>query len=123
MATLRNDFKELAVELIESEFADFRRPLVFTVTTAGSFNPVTGQMTGGTTTAYSYNAIPQPIDIAQWKGQDVAVTDIMVAYTRIDAFTPSVEQSCTYDGKAMQVKQALYDAADATVKLILRGLQ
>jgi hypothetical protein len=122
MATLRSDFKELAAELIDSEFSDFRRQLIFTVTTAGSLNPVTGQMTGGTTTTYSYNAIPQPIDITEWQGQDVAVTDVMVVYTRTDAFAPSVEQRCTYDGKAMQVKQALYDAADATVKLVLRAL-
>jgi hypothetical protein len=122
MATLRSDFKELAAELIDSEFADFRRPLVFTVTIAGSFNPVIGQMTGGTTTTYSYSAIPQPIDITEWQGTDIAVTDVMVVYTRIDAFAPSVEQQCTYDGKAMQVRQALYDAAEATVKLVLRAL-
>lgn len=122
MALTKAKFQDLAAKLIDDKFSDFRRPLAFTVTTAGSFNPVTGQMTGGTTTTYSYNAIPQPIDITEWQGQDVAVTDVMVVYTRTDAFTPSVEQSCTYDGKAMQVRQALYDAAEATVKLILRGL-
>ena len=122
MALTKAKFQSLAAKLIDDKFSDFRRPLVFTVTTAGSFNPVTGVTTGGTTTAYSYNAIPQPIDITEWQGQDVAVTDVMVVYTRTDAFTPSVEQSCTYDGKAMQVKQALYDAANATVKLVLRAL-
>jgi hypothetical protein len=122
MALTKAKFQSLAAKLIDDKFSDFRRQLIFTVTTAGSFNPVTGQMTGGTTTAYNYNAIPQPIDVTEWQGQDVAVTDVMVVYTRIDAFAPSVEQRCTYDGKAMQVRQALYDAADATVKLVLRAL-
>ena len=122
MALTKAKFQNLAAKLIDGKFSDFRRPLVFTVTTAGTFNPVTGQTTGGTVNTYSYNAIPQPIDITEWQGQDVAVTDVMVVYTRTDAFTPSVEQSCTYDGKAMQVKQALYDAANATVKLVLRAL-
>ena len=122
MATLRSEFQSLAAELIDDEFADFRRLLVFTVTTAGSFNPVTGQTTGGTVNTYSYQAIPQPIDITEWQGNDVAVTDIAVVYTQTDAFTPSVEQACTYDDKPMQVRQAMYDAADATVKLVLRAL-
>jgi len=98
------------------------RSISFTITTGGTFNPVTGTTTGGTTTVYSYQAIPQPIDITEWQGTDVAVTDVMVVYTRTDAFAPSVEQTCMYDGKAMQVRQALYDAADATVKLVLRAL-
>ena len=122
MATLPSEFQSLAAELIDDEFAAFRRSLSFSIATGGTYNPVTGTTTGGTTTVYSYQAIPQPIDITEWQGTDVAVTDVMVVYTRTDAFQPSVEQQCTYDGKAMQVHQALYDAADATVKLVLRAL-
>ena len=122
MATFKSEFQDLAAELIDDEFADFRRPLVFTVTTAGTFNPVTGQTTGGTVNTYSYQAIPSAMDIEQWQGFDVAVTDVPVTYRRIGSFQPSVEQQCVFAGKDFQVIAALYDAAEATVKLVLRAL-
>lgn len=122
MPTLPSEFQTLAAELIDDEFADFRRALVFTITTAGTYDPDTETTTGGTTTIYTYQAIPQPVDIKEWQNTDIAITDVMVTYTRTDAFKPSVEQVCTYDGKAMGVKAAMYDAADATVKLVLRAL-
>jgi hypothetical protein len=122
MATFKSEFQDLAAELIDDEFSDFRRPLVFTVTTAGTFNPVTGQTTGGTVNTYNYQAIPSAMDIEQWQGFDVAVTDVPVTYRRFDSFQPSVEQQCVFAGKDFQVIAALYDAADATVKLVLRAL-
>lgn len=122
MPTFKSEFQDLASELIGDEFADFRRPLTFTVVTGGTFDPVSGQVTGGVSTFYNYQAIPQPIDIREWQGTDVAVTDTQVIYKRAGSFVPSVDQRCVFDGRAMQVTQALYDAADATVKLVLRGL-
>jgi hypothetical protein len=102
--------------------AGWLRPLTFAIATGGTLNPVTGQVTGGTTTVYSYQAIPQPLDIKEFQGTDVAVTDTLIVYTRTDAFKPSVDARCVFDGRNMQVMQAMYDAADATVKLVLRGL-
>jgi hypothetical protein len=122
MATFKSEFQDLAAELIDEEFADFRRALTFTIITGGTLNPSTGAVTGGTTTVYSYQAIPQPLDIKEFQGTDVAVTDTLIVYTRTDAFKPSVDARCVYDGRNMQVIQAMYDAADATVKLVLRGL-
>ncbi len=122
MATLPADFQQLAAELIDDEFAAFRKPLVFTVTTAGTYDPVTETTTGGTTTTYTYQAIPGVIDLREWQGTDVQTTDRMATYTRIDAFKPSVADRCTFDGVPMQVVQAMYDAAGAAVKLVLRAL-
>ncbi len=122
MATLPAEFQQLAAELIDDEFAAFRKPLVFTVTTAGTYDPVTETTTGGTTATYTYQAIPGVIDLREWQGTDVQITDRMATYTRIDAFKPSVADRCTFDGVPMQVVQVMYDAAGATVKLILRGL-
>lgn len=122
MATLPVEFQQLAAELIDDEFAAFRKPLVFTVTTAGTYDPVTETTTGGTTTTYTYQAIPGVVDLREWQGTDVQITDRMATYTRIDAFKPSVADRCAFDGVPMQVVQAMYDAAGATVKLILRGL-
>lgn len=102
--------------------AGWGKPLVFTVTTAGTYDPVTETTTGGTTTTYTYQAIPGVVDLREWQGTDVQITDRMATYTHIDAFKPSASSRCTFDGVPMQVIQAMYDAADATVKLILRGL-
>jgi len=122
MALTKDKFQKLATKLVDNKFADFRRALVFTVTTAGGYDPITETTTGGTTATYEYQAIPQPVDISEWQNTDIAVTDVVVVYIRTDAFKPSVEQVCTFDGKAMGVKAAMFDAADATVKLVLRAL-
>lgn len=122
MATLPAEFQQLAAELIDDEFAAFRKPLVFTVITAGTYDPVTETTTGGTTTTYTYQAIPGVVDLREWQGTDVQITDRMATYTRIDAFKPSVADRCTFDGVPMQVVQAMYDAAGAAVKLVLRAL-
>jgi len=95
MATTKAEFQALATELIDDEFEDFRRALVFTITTSGTYDPDTETTTGGTTTTYTYQAIPQPIDIKEWQNTDIAITDVMVVYTRSDAFKPSVQQVCT----------------------------
>jgi len=123
MATTKAEFQDLAAELIDDEFAEMRYPLVFTISTGGSFNPVTGQTTGGTTTTYSYMAVPRKMRIEQWQGYDIAATDQPVTYTITDNFIPSVEQTCTYDGVPYQVVVTDYDkAANAAMKLVLRAL-
>lgn len=122
MATTKQEFKDLAAELIDDEFADFRRTLVFTVTTGGTYDPVTETETGATTETYTYQAIPKAVDIKEWQGTDIQITDMGCVYTRVDAFEPKVSDTCVYDGKAMQVKAVMLDAADATVKLVMRAL-
>jgi hypothetical protein len=122
MALTKSKFQSLAAKLINNTFGDFRRALTFTITTGGTLNPTTGAVTGGTTTVYSYQAISQQLDIKEFQGTDVAVTDTLIVYTRTDEFKPSVDARCVFDGRNMQVIQAMYDAADATVKLVLRGL-
>ena len=118
MAAFPQEFKDLATELIDDEFGAFRRPLTFS--TVGSFDPVTEVITPGP--SYSYQAIPGAIDMDEWQGTDVQVTDTPVTYTRIDSFMPSVSSQGLFDSKPVQVVAAKYDAADATVKLVLRGL-
>lgn len=122
MATTKQEFKDLAAELIDDEFAEFRRTLVFTITTGGTYDPVTETETGATTTIYTYESIPKPVDIKEWQGTDIQITDIECVYTRIDSFEPKISDTCTYDGKDMQVKAVMLDAADATVKLVMRAL-
>lgn len=116
MATTKQEFKDLANELINDEFADFRQALA--LTHGGSYNPVTEAYTGATVT--TYQAIKFGVDITDWQGTDAQQGDTGAVYTRIDAVIPKVGDYCTLAGVAMSIIAIKLDAADATVKLVLR---
>ena len=117
MPTFKSEFQDLAAELIDDEFADFRRPLV--ITQPGVFNPVTETFADGETT--TYQAIRQKLTYTEYQRQDIQVTDFAVVYTRI-AEAPSIGQQVAYDGVQCQIIDVMQDAADAAIKLILRAL-
>ena len=117
MATLPVEFQSLASELIDDEFAAFRRPLV--ITQHGAFDPNTETFLQGAST--TFQAIRQKLTYAEFQRQDIQVTDFAVVYTRT-ATPPSIAQQVTYDGKQCQIIDVMQDAADAAVKLILRAL-
>lgn len=116
MATTKQEFKDLADELINDEFADFRQALV--ITSGGTYNPVTESYTGAT--QRTYQAIKFSVDMIDWQGTDAQQSDTGAVYTRIDAFAPSVGDYCSLGGVAMSIIAIKLDAADATVKLVLR---
>lgn len=117
MATTKAEFQDLAAELIDDEFADFRRPLV--ITQPGVFNPVTETFSAGATA--TYQAIRQKLTYTEYQRQDIQVTDFAVVYTRTAA-APNIGQKVTYDGVQCQIIDAMQDAANAAIKLILRAL-
>ena len=117
MATKKQEFKDLASELIDSEFADFRQALV--ITSGGTYNPVTESYTDAT--QRTYQAIKFGVDLIDWQGTDAQQSDTGAVYTRIDTFTPSVGDYCSLGGFAMSIIAIKLDAADATVKLVLRA--
>ena len=117
MATTKAEFQDLAAELIDGEFADFRRAIV--ITQLGVFDPITETFTGGA--SVTVQAIRQQLKFTEYQRQDIQVTDFAVVYTATGA-APSVNQQVTYDGKACQVIDVMQDAADAAIKLILRAL-
>lgn len=116
MTTTRQEFKDLASELINDEFADFRRSLV--ITEGGVYDPATETIAGATTT--SYQAIRQKLSYAEYQLQDIQVTDFAAVYA--STAKPSVSATAVFDGKPCQIVSASFDAADAAVRLILRGL-
>ncbi len=117
MATTKQEFKDLASELIDSEFADFRQALV--INSGGTYNPVTESYTGATNR--TYQAIKFSVDVVDWQGTNAQQSDTGAVYTRIDTFVPSVGDYCTLGGVAMSIIAIKLDAADATVKLVLRA--
>ena len=117
MATTKAEFQDLAGELINDEFADFRQALV--ITSGGTYNPVTETVTGAT--ERTYQAVKFSVDMIDWQGTDAQQSDTGAVYTRIDSFVPSVGDYCTLGGVAMSIVALKLDAADATVKLVLRA--
>lgn len=120
MATLPSEFQELAAELIDDEFAAFRRPLV--IYGAGVFDPVTETFLNGS--QFNRLAIRQKLTYNEYQRQDIQVTDFAVVYVNYDGndVVPSVSQQVTYDGVQCQIIDVMQDAADAGIKLILRAL-
>jgi hypothetical protein len=117
MATTKDEFKDLADELINDEFADFRQSLV--ITSGGNYDPLTETVTGAT--SHTYQAIKFSVNLADWQGTDVQQSDTGAVYTRAESFVPSVGDYCTLGGLAMSIVAIKLDAADATVKLVLRA--
>lgn len=117
MPTFKSEFQDLATELIDDEFADFRRPLA--ITQPGVFDPVTETFAAGSTA--TYQAIRQKLTYTEYQRQDIQVTDFAVVYTR-SAAAPSIARQVTYDGVQCQIIDVMQDAADAAIKLILRAL-
>lgn len=116
MTTTRQEFKDLANELVNDEFADFRRLL--TITEGGTYDPTTETTTGATET--SYQAIRQKLSYREYQLQSIQVTDFAVVYT--STVKPPVSATAEYDGVPCQIVSSDFDGADATVRLILRAL-
>jgi len=116
MATTKQEFKDLAGDLINDEFADFRQALV--ITSGGTYNPVTESYTGAT--QRTYQAIKFAVDMIDWQGTDAQQSDTGAVYTRIDTFVPTVGDYCSLGGAAMSIIAIKLDAADAAARLVLR---
>jgi len=116
MATTKAEFKDLADELINDEFADFRQALV--ITSGGTYSPVTESYTGAT--QRTYQAIKFDVEIVDWQGTDAQQSDTGAVYTRVDTFAPTVGDYCTLGGVAVSIIAIKLDAADAAVRLVLR---
>ena len=124
MATFKDEMKALAPELIDFEFASVRYPLRFDISSGGTFDPVGGQVTGGTVNTYNYQAIPKNINQNQWQNTDVGVSDLELTYTRLnDGFIPSVDSHCLFKSINYQVVGVKTDeGAEAVIRVAVRKL-
>ena len=112
MATTKQEFVDLANELINDEFADFKRPLI--ISKNGSYNPVTDVEEAGV--VFNLEAIP--IDIKSASEVFANVTNeslFLVAYKGpTDPQALDASFKAVYDGKAMTINAVENDSADAT---------
>lgn len=118
MATTREEFQVLADELINDEFADFRKTLV--ITFGGGYDPVTESTSAGT--ELTVQAIPNKLELSEALiAAGIQINDKMVVY-KATTPVPTVGLTCVFDSVPCQVVGVMQDAADAAIKLILRGL-
>jgi hypothetical protein len=117
MSTLPAEFIELANELINDEFAAFRKSLV--ISKSGKYDPISDTEAAGVT--YNMQAIPLDIKSASEIFDNVTNASLyVVAYK--GATTPQdldASFSCVYDGKVMTINAVENDAAGAVWYLAL----
>lgn len=111
MPTFKSEFVELANELINDEFADFR--VSMNISKGGKYDPVTKTETGGE--SYSMLAIPLDIKSASNIFENVTNDNLyIVAYK--GATSPTTLDSsytCVYDSKEMSIEAVENDPAGA----------
>lgn len=122
MATLPSEFQGLADELIDDEFAAFKKP--FAATRPGAFNPVTETYAAGQ--SFTIGAIPSALEDKQFQNQLIQVGDFNLVLnprttpTSGAYFEPRINDQCTFDGKSVQIIAKATDSASAAVKLVCR---
>jgi len=112
MSTLKSEFVDLANELINLEFADFRNPLV--VSKDGAYNPVTDIQEARV--VFNMMAIPLDIKTASEIFDNVTNSSIYLVAYKGDTVPQVLDASftATYDGKAMTIESVENDSANAS---------
>lgn len=111
MATFKSEFVELANELINDEFADFRVDIA--ISKDGAYNPSTGATEAGV--SYSMQAIPLDIESASQIFANVTNSSLYVVAFK-GATSPSeldASYTCVYDGKSMSIEAVENDPSGA----------
>ena len=119
MATTQAEFQLTAIEL-KDEFADFFKPLVFSL--PGVTNPITGAVTAGATE--TIDALREDYDSAQIDGQIIRSTDFKLLVLASDVDSINLRAAglrVAVDGKSCQVISVALDAANAVYTLQVRN--
>jgi hypothetical protein len=110
MATLKSEFQELAAELIDDEFADFKRP--FIIKKNGDYSPVTGE-----TPPFNAEtgAIPLDLKTAEKVFTNVTSSEIYLVILNAAPVPSGFDESyhCSYNGVDYDINQVEGDPADA----------
>jgi len=112
MATLKSEFVELADELINDEFADFRNPLV--ISKDGVYDPITDTEGAGVT--YNMQAIPLDLKAASDIFEGATNASIYLVAFKGETAPQDLDASynCVYDGKDMSIEMVENDSANAS---------
>ena len=118
MPTFKSEFQDLADELINDEFADFRRSCVFTK--PGTYNPIDG--TSGTATTDTVLCIREDYTASQIDGQSIQANDFKLLGVADDfSLNPRTDGiKVTFDGGTYSIISVELDAADAVYILQVR---
>ncbi len=111
MATSKSEFVDLANELINDEFADFRNPLL--ITKDGKYNPSTDTEEAGE--SYPMQAIPLDINSASRIFADATNESLYLVAFKGDTDPQALDSSyaCNYDGKKYTIEAVENDPANA----------
>lgn len=111
MATFKQEFQDLAVELISDEFADFR--VAFNVSKeSDEYDPCTGQ--AGTPESYDLEAIPLEIQDAERIFSNATNDSIyLVALKNGSTQVLDTSYKATLDGKGLAIETVDNDSTDA----------
>lgn len=107
----KEDFNALFDDFLNDEFfGPTQYQIVFTISTAGSYNPATGQSTGGVTDIY--NAAGFFRSPKEKEFSEMLATDEVFTCKQDDlVYTPEYNDKCTSDGNTYTVVQVISDKA------------
>ena len=120
MATLRAEFQELADELINGEFADFKKPLV--LTQVGEWDQDTQSVVGASTDNIA--GIRLEFESSEIDGGKVQADDYKIILVTQDARNVdlnSINFECVFDIIKVNIKNIEHDPADAATTLHVRS--
>ena len=99
MTTLDQRFPGRAQRLI----AKYGKQVVFTKTTPGTFDPVSGTTTGATSTDTTIKvAPPSSFDIKEVNGTSIQTGDVKVSVAALD-YVPDISQTVTFDSNTYNI--------------------
>ena len=125
MADAKTEFEALFDQFLASDFFGPAAKLVtFTIESGGTVDPITGDVTGGSSTVYSANGFIRNIRDNEFKdvqGGDMvfAVKQVDLGYTPVDQDTVVISGGSTFDG-TYQVIELKADGADVAYHMQLR---
>jgi len=125
MAAAKPTFNDMFDSFLSSEFfGPAAKTATLTITSGGTYDPITGETTGGSNTVYSANGFirdPRENEFFVAQGGDMVFTVKQddLAYTPEFNDTIVVSGGSTFDG-SWQLQELRADGADVTYRMLLR---
>lgn len=125
MAGAKTEFEELFDEfLVDPFFGPVSRTATLTITSGGTYDPVTGDVTGGSNTVYTADGFlrsPREREFREIQGGDIVFTvkQLDLGYTPEFNDVVVISGGSTWDGN-WQMQELNADGADVTYRMLLR---
>ena len=125
MAGIQDDFNDLFDDfLADPDFGPIARTATITITSGGTVDPITGDVTAGTTTPYTADGFlrsPREKEFREVVGGDIVFTvkQVDLAYTPVFGDAVVVSGGSTWDG-TWTMQELAADGADVSYRMLLR---